>query len=144
MGRDCKHELTARLLDGSNRILVILIDSEKHIHDLLNRNRDMQQLFNIVVNAENLNDDGLVAFGREYAREQEFAIDNLGLLALHTRIESLQTYDHKVTTEEVMEIVDEAIAKASKKNFGHFTDVLLRKRFDDEDMIILREKDFLP
>jgi len=73
----------------------------------------------------------------------EYSIDELGELALHTRIEDMQTIDHVVTVVDVKQIVDEAIAHANKKTLKHFFDVLFAKRYDDEDMIILTEKDFV-
>ena len=84
----------------------------------------------------------LAAFGRQYARELEYFIDELGVLALHTRIEEMQTIDHAVTVTDVKEIVDGAISHANRKTVGHFVDILLGKRYDQEDMIILTEKDF--
>ena len=74
---------------------------------------------------------------------QEYAIDDLGVLALHNRIEKRQTIDHAVTMAEVREIVDEAIGHARRISLGHFVSILVGKRYDDEDMIIVSEKDFL-
>ena len=87
--------------------------------------------------------DNGITFGKKYALEQEYAIDELGVLALYTRISDLQTSEHSVTTKEVKEIVDEAIYHAGRKNMSHFMEILLGKRYDEEDMIILREKDFV-
>ena len=67
----------------------------------------------------------------------------MGVLALHTRIDRMQTADHVVTVADVRDIIDEAIESASRKSFKHFTEVLFAKRYDDDDMIILRERDFL-
>ena len=67
----------------------------------------------------------------------------MGILALHPRIDEMQTSDHIVTVTDVREIIDEAIEKANKKSLKHFTDILFAKRYDDEDMIILRENDFI-
>ena len=72
----------------------------------------------------------------------EYSIDELGILAFHTRIEEKQTLEHAVTVGEVKEIVDRAIRHANKKTLGHFFDILLAKRYDEEDMIVLGEKDF--
>ena len=124
--------------------MVLLTGSDKSIRDMLNREWRLDKLFDMSVDTENIGgDDSLVAYGREYAREQEYSIDNLGILALHTRIEELQTFEHKPTPEDVKKIVDEAIEHSSKKGIGHLVEVISRKRYDDEDMIILREKDFL-
>ena len=76
-------------------------------------------------------------------RMHEYAIDELGRLALHTRIEDMQTSDHIVTVNDVRDIVDEAIDHANRKTPKHFMDVLLAKRYDDDDMIILHEGDFI-
>ena len=67
----------------------------------------------------------------------------MGLLALHTRISDNQTSDHAVTLLEVKEMVDDAIGHANRKSLGHFFDILFAKRYDEEDMIILRENDFI-
>ena len=67
----------------------------------------------------------------------------MGVLALYRRIGDMQTLEHIVTLEEVREIVDNAIKHVDKKNMSHFMDVLLAKRYDDDDYIILREKDFI-
>ena len=142
MGREALFALMRAMEENARFTMVVISDTDRNIRDLMNREPKLEELFKARVDVENAGDDSLVAFGREYAREREYAIDNLGILALHTRIESLQTYDHKVTTEEVMNIVDGAIAHSRRRNFGHFVDVLTRKRYDDEDMIILREKDF--
>ena len=85
----------------------------------------------------------LVKYGCQYAYTQEYSIDELGRLALHTRIEDMQTSSHAVTVGEVRDIVDEAIAHANRKTIGHFIDIVLRRRYDEDDMIILREKDFI-
>lgn len=77
----------------------------------------------------------LVAYGLKYAKEKEYSVDELGILALHTRIEDRQTSDHAVDVEEVRAIVDEAIRHAEKKSVKHFFDVLFAKRYDEEDMI---------
>ena len=142
--RDTRKELIRILSEKKKHVLVILIDTQKHIVDLLNRNPALRDLFHVQVNAERLNVEGLVAYGREYAREREYAIDHMGILALHSRIEELQTYDHQVTTEEVMNIVDEAIEKRDRRNFSKLFDTLSHKLYDEDDMIILGEKNFLP
>ena len=94
-------------------------------------------------NVEALDNSTLVAYGCQYARMQEYAVDELGRLALHTRIEDMQTSDHIVTVADVREIVDEAIDHAERKTPKHLIDVLLSRRYDENDMIILHEGDFI-
>lgn len=124
-------------------IVIILEDTRKEIDRFLEKHEKLQESFTSRMDVEALSNDTLVAFGRQYAREREYSIDELGVLALHTRIEDMQTIDHVVTVVDVKEIVDEAIAHANKKTLKHFFDVLFAKRYDDEDMIILTEKDFV-
>ena len=124
-------------------IVIILEDTKREIDRFLEKHEKLKESFTARMDVEALSNDTLVAFGRQYAREMEYSIDELGVLALHTRIEDMQTIDHVVTVVDVKEIVDEAIAHANKKTLKHFFDVLFAKRYDDEDMIILTEKDFV-
>ena len=103
----------------------------------------MKTVFDARIDVGEYTDDDLVNYGRGYALEKEYFIDEMGGLALHNRISEMQTYDHKVTLDEVKELVDEAIRHVDKKNMGHFMDMLLGRRYDDEDNIILSEKDFI-
>jgi hypothetical protein len=89
-----------------------------------------------------LDNEALIAYAKDYAKQKEYAIDEFGVLALYTRIEEMQTNSHAVTVAEVRDIVDEAIAHANRFSISHFLDILVAKRYDKEDMIILREKDF--
>ena len=110
---------------------------------MLKKHPELKESFNVRVDIEALDDDALVAYAKQYALEKEYTIDNFGILALHTRIEDMQTLDHEVTISEVKDIVDDAIYYADKRSAGHFFDILFNKRYDEEDMIILREKDFM-
>ena len=124
-------------------IIIVMEDVKKIMDKFLVANEQLRECFTARMDVEALSNDTLVAFGKQYAREREYAIDDLGVLALHTRIEELQTIDHVVTVVEVREIVDDAIRHVRRKTLGHFFDVLFAKRYDDEDMIILSEKDFV-
>lgn len=124
-------------------ILVLLTGTKSEIDELLKKNKALVNNFNLRVDVEPLDDESLVAYAKQYAEEQEYSIDEFGILALHTRIADRQTNDHEVTLAEVRELVDEAIEYANKKTPKHFMDILLAKRYDEEDMIILREKDFM-
>ena len=130
-------------LSQDQGFLMILEDTRGNIDKLLSSYGPMANTFNIRIDVAALDNDGLVNYGKEYAKEQEYAIDDMGMLALYTRIADMQTNDHHVTMDEVKSIVDEAIANANKKSVSHLMDVLLAKRYDAEDMIVLREKDFL-
>ena len=123
-------------------IVVILEDTKKAMKRMLAAYPSMSTFFNARIEVEELNNDALAAYGRQYAAHMEYSIDELGMLALQTQIEDRQTSDHIVTVAEVREMVDEAINSANRKTIGHFFDIILGKRYDDEDMIILREKDF--
>ena len=131
------------LQQESQGIVIILEDTKRDIDKFLEKHEKLRECFTARMDVEALSNSTLVAFGKQYAREMEYSIDELGELALHTRIEDMQTIDHVVTVVDVKQIVDEAIAHANKKTLKHFFDVLFAKRYDDEDMIILTEKDFV-
>ncbi len=140
-------QTTKNLLKALNQektgIVVVLQDTKKAMNKMKETFEGMAECFNVHIEVEELSDDALVTYGRKYAEHLEYSIDEMGILALHTRIDELQTSDHIVTVSDVREIVDEAIEHANKKNLKHFSDILFAKRYDDDDMIILRERDFL-
>ncbi len=143
MDQDSAGALRKELQRESLGIIIVMEDTRKAMEKFLKANPDLSSCFTARMNVEALSDDMLVAFGRHYAKGREYAIDELGMLALHTKIEERQTIDHAVTVLEVKAMVDEAIRHASRKTLGHFVDVLLGRRYNEEDMILLTEKDFV-
>ena len=123
-------------------IVVILEDNKQAMKRMLAAYPSMDTFFNVHVEVEELNNDALAAYGKKYAAYMGYSIDALGMLALQTLIVDRQTSEHIVTVAEVREIVDEAIVRVNRKTLGHFLDIIMRKRYDEERMIILREKDF--
>jgi len=137
-------ETLQKMLQKENfGIIIVLEDTKKAIEKLLKSYPKLRESFTARMDVEAMSNDSLVAFGRQYAKEREYFVDDLGILALHTRIEERQTIDHVVTVMEVKDIVDEAIRHANRKTLGHFFDILFARRYDEEDMIILTEKDFV-
>lgn len=144
---DMKKEATEQLLKELNQeekgLIVLLADTKAKMNEYLAQYPLAAEVFNLRVDLEALDDHTLVKYAKKYALEQEYTIDELGVLALHTRIADMQTSDHEVTLGEIEELIDEAIYYADRKTPAHFFDVLLGKRYDEEDMIVLREKDFM-
>lgn len=136
-------ELLKALNQEKTGIVVVLQDTKKTMNKMMEHYEDFKKIFDVHIEVEELSDDALVAYGKKYAEHLEYSIDEMGILALHTRIDELQTSDHIVTVSDIRDIVDEAINHANKKSLKHFSDILFAKRYDDDDMIILRERDFL-
>ncbi len=125
-------------------VLILLEGDRDSVMPLLETNRAMfDQVFNARMDIARFSSDDLVAYAKGYAREQEHSIDEMGILALYTRIGELQTIDHSVTVEDIKELIDNAIAHVDRMTLSHLMDVLVSKRYDDDDFIIIREKDFL-
>ena len=143
-GMNCSTaEALVKALQTENKgIIVMLVDTKGAINSLLEVNRVLREPFNARIDIEALDDKALVAYGKKFAYEKEYGIDEMGVLALHTRIADMQTAEHSVTTSDVRKLVKEAIEHAGKKTPRHFFDVLVGKRYDKEDMIVLREEDF--
>jgi len=124
-------------------IVVILEDNKKAMKRMLAAYPNMDTFFNARVEVEQLSNDALASYGRQYAAHLEYSIDELGMLALQTQIEDRQTSEHIVTVAEVRELVDDAIHHVNRKNLKLLLDLIFGKRYDEEDRIILREKDFI-
>ena len=136
-------DLNQVLSQKQNGLIVLMEGKRDEMNIFMRKNFVLAPNFNARVDIEALNDHALVEFAKQYAEEMEYSIDELGILALHTRIADMQTSDHEVTVAEVIELVEDAIYFADKKNLKHFFDILLGKRYDEEDMIVLGEKDFM-
>ena len=143
LNSDTAKALYKKLQQESSGLIIVLEGTKRSINALLEQNPILEECFTARIDMEALSDDALVAFCKKYAYENEFSIDEVAVLALHRVIANRQTNDHAVTVLEVKEIMDEAMESASRKNVGHFFDIITSKRYDEEDMIIIREKDFL-
>lgn len=134
----------ANLLNQDNLGLVVIMeDTRKEITHLLEKQAFISDYFNIRIDLMEMDNNALVDYAKNYALALEYSIDELGTLALYTRIANSQSGNHVVTKDEVRDIIDEAIWKSKKFNLKNFVDVLLSKRYDKEDMIVLRERDFM-
>ncbi|MBP5659868.1 MAG: hypothetical protein J6X08_00895 [Lachnospiraceae bacterium] len=144
------HELRRETLDAMRRVLsardkklfIVLTCPRRSKHKFMADNSDMLSSFDVSYDIEALNNKELAAYAKAYALSKEYTIDEMGMLALHTKIDGRQTNEHSVTVTEVKEMVDEAIANSTKKNAKYFFDVLMGKRYDENDMVVLKEKDF--
>lgn len=143
MKKAAVEQLLKELNQEGRGLIVLMEDTKAGINNFLVKYPDLTTSFNLRVDVEALDDQTLVKYAKKYALDQEYTIDDLGILALHTRIADMQTSDHEVTLAEIEELIDEAIYYADKKTPRHFFDVLVGKRYDEEDMIVLREKDFM-
>ncbi len=143
MKKPTMEKLLKELNQEEKGLIILMEDTKSAMNELLKKNPEAKNAFNLRVDIEALDDQTLVKYAKKYALDQEYSIDELGVLALHTRIADMQTSDHEVTLAEIEELVDEAIYYADRKTPKHFLDILVGKRYDEEDMIVLREKDFM-
>ncbi len=123
-------------------ILVFLTDTEQGMNRFTDRYPSLSEMFNLRVDIKDYSADELVEQAIKYAYEQEYSIETMGRLALRTRLEEMIANDDAPDMDDVRDIIDEAIDHVSRKNFKHFMDILTHKRYDEEDMIVLREEDF--
>ena len=135
--------LTKAINRPDARLLIIFEDEKSNLRKIQKMREYVNKLFTVNVHIPTYSNDDLVNHAKAYAKEREYTIDEMGILALYTRIDELQTVEHFVNIKEVEEILDEAIKHVDKKNMNHLVDVLFAKRYDEDDLIILREKDFI-
>lgn len=143
MNSSTAEDLNKALVKEGRGLFVVIEGRKDEMNLFLRKNAALLDNFNARIDVESLDDHSLVEYARQYAEEMEYSIDELGILALHTRIADMQTSDHEVTVTEVKDLVNDAIYFADKKNPKHFFDILFGKRYDEDDMVILREKDFM-
>ena len=143
MKKSTVQKLISALENENLGVMAILEDTSEGMDKIVGTLPKLGEIFNARVDLQALDDKALVSYACEYALSQEHSIDEFAMLAIHTRIGEMQTSDHQVTVAEVRDLVDDAIFYADKKNPAHFFDIILHKRYDDDDMVILREKDFM-
>ena len=142
INQETAEKLENALLRENQGMIVILADRKRSVEKFMDMYPTLCEMFPAYMEAKALSEKKLVAFAKKYAREREYVINEMGELALHTQISLRQSNDHAVTVMEVKKIVDDAIKHVEKKTATHFFDILLGKRYDIEDMIILGERDF--
>ena len=136
-------KIEACLKEDVSSILVFVTDTDQGMNRFAERYPSLAKLIDLRVDIKDYSGEELVTYAVKYAYDQEYSIDEMGLLALRTRIDEMIADDDAPTMNDAQHVIDEAMEHANQRNFKHFMDVLLRKRYDNEDMIILREEDFL-
>ena len=123
--------------------LVIILEDEKHLlKALFDRHPELAEKFTSEVTVPIFTNDELVAFGKTYAFDEDYKIDDMATMVLYNRIGEKQTSEHPVTVLDVKDIVDDAIRNSEKLGLRKLGMILSKKRYDSEDRIILYEKDF--
>lgn len=126
----------------TDALLVVLEDEKKYLKELFEKHPDFAEKFTSEIVIPVFTNDELVEFGRTYAYEEDYTIDEEAIPTLYERISELQEAGRPVTVIDVKEIVDEAIRQSEKIGFRKLSMVLSKKRYDADDRVILYEKDF--
>lgn len=143
LNKNTLQNITRALEGTSDGIIVILTDTKKEMEKLIKSYDVITGYFNARIDIVPMNNNALVEYAKKYAYSLEYKIDEeRAVLALHERISELQIGEHHVTTAEVESIVDSAIEYSKKPHISTFANIIIGKRYDYDDMIILREKDF--
>ena len=135
-------ELSYLMERKTGEMLFVLEDQRKPLERIMTANPDFKRKFTSKLELPVFINDELVTFGQTYAKENGYKLDEMGILALYSRIDVMQREDHAVTVAEVKEIMDEAIAHSQKANVKHLARRVFGKGTDHADRIILKEEDF--
>lgn len=135
-------ELSRLMEKKTGELLVVLEDQKKPLERIFTANPSFKKKFTSKLVLPAFINDELVTFGQTYAKESGYKLDEMGILALYSRIDVMRREDHSVTVAEVKEIMDEAIEHSKKANVKHFARRVFGKGTDDSDRIILKEDDF--
>ena len=140
--RETAVKLSLLLETDTSGILVIMEDTRVGLNQAMGRDEGLAKKFTEKITIPVFTSDELVEFGKAYAHDLDYEIDNMGVLALYNRISNIQKLDRATTLTEVKEIVDEAIEKAEKKSLKKALSIITSRRYTEDDYVILREKDF--
>ena len=135
-------ELNYLMEKKTGELLFVLEDQRKPLERLMTANPEFKKKFSSKLELPVFINDELVTFGQTYAKENGYKLDEMGILALYSRIDVMQREDHAVSVAEVKEIIDEAISHSQKANVKHLARRVFGKGTDDSDRIILKEEDF--
>lgn len=135
-------ELNYLMEKKTGELLFVLEDQRKPLERLFTANPDFKRKFTSTLELPVFVNDELVTFGQTYAKENGYKLDEMGILALYSRIDVMQREDHAVTVAEVKEIMDAAIEHSQKANVKHLARRMFGKGTDKSDRIILKEEDF--
>ena len=135
-------ELNYLMEKKTGELLFVLEDQRKPLERLMTANLEFKKKFSSKLELPVFINDELVTFGQTYAKENGYKLDEMGILALYSRIDVMQREDHAVSVAEVKEIMDEAISHSQKANVKHLARRVFGKGTDDSDRIILKEEDF--
>ena len=135
-------ELNYLMEKKTGELLFVLEDQRKPLERLMTANPEFKKKFSSKLELPVFINDELVTFGQTYAKENGYKLDEMGILALYSRIDVMQREDHAVSVAEVKEIMDEAISHSQKANVKHLARRVFGKGTDDSDRIILKEEDF--
>lgn len=142
LSRETEGKLAAYIAGHPAEPLVILEDTKDGIAKALSRHEGFAEKFGQRITVPYFTNDELVEFAKTYAAENGYGIDAMAVLALYTRISSIQKLDQTTTLVEVKEIVDEAIDRVEKGSFKKMFGILTSKRYDENNYVVLHEKDF--
>lgn len=135
-------KLSLLLSQDSSGVMIIIEDTRKGIEKALSKDAGFAARFSEKITIPIFTSDELVAFAKAYANELGYKIDEMGVLALYNNISNIQKVDRETTLTEVKEIVDEAVAHVEKGVLKKAFSILTGGRYDENDYVILHEKDF--
>ena len=123
-------------------LLVILEDEKSYLKELFDKNPTFAEKFTSEISIPIMTNDELVTFGKIYAYDEDYRIDDSATVALYNRISEMQTPEHPVCIADVRDIVDDAIQRSERTGIRKLGRILSHKRYDEDDRVILYEKDF--
>lgn len=142
LSRETSLKLSLLLEQDTSGVLVIIEDTKHGIQKALSRDDGFAAKFSEKINIPIFTSDELVSFAKSYANELGYTIDEMGVLALYNSISNIEHADRETTLTEVKEIVDKAVAHSEKGGLKKAFSIITSRRYDEDDYIILREKDF--
>lgn len=136
---DTVEQLTTAMEFRTDGLIVILEDEQQYIHELLMRHPRFTMKFTAQIYIPEYTVEELAVFGRIHANAQDYVIGPEGYEVFCQIISAGNADGTPMTISDVTSVVDRAIARSSR----FFRKISMgKKRYDENDYVILFPKDF--
>lgn len=124
----------------TNDMLIVLEGETDAMADMFDENEELKQIFDYPILIKTYNVKEWVAYGVQYAKDNGFNINEMGMLALFKAIDDWYGTKKEISQKDVEQILDAAIKRAKHKLGRKIVGIFKTK--DKDDLQILKEADF--
>ncbi len=133
--------LESNIRNNTSDGMVIFEGNQIAIDNILRNFPELDELFESRIDLSELSIVEWAEVAKGYAEEKGYRLDDMAVLALHAKINENNIPTRRLGYESITKIVDEAVAKAEKRNVGKLFSAFSKK--DEGELKELIEADFM-